>query len=315
MLLGIVSGLAAIYGLGSLMRPSLQSKLLEVLLRLSCEKGTVNARGPKLAAQGKAPNAVPSKRMRKRYTVTMREVNGCGVYIIAPRDATSNQHIYYLHGGEYIYGFFPQHWHFISRLVDALGCTVTAPDYPLAPAGHVDNVFALVLPLYRELVSQVGAANLTIMGDSSGGGMSLALAERLRDEGDPQPAHLILLSPWLDVTMTNLAIEAVDRVDPLLGVPGLMTAGKMYAGDTNPAHPLVSPIYGDIAGLAPIALFVGAHDVLVADCRKFKGMAQARGIPLDYYEYEGMIHGWMFLGFLPEAREAFNEVVESVKGS
>ena len=95
------------------------------------------------------------------------------------------------------------HWNFIGRLVDATGVSVTAPIYPLAPEHKCEKLIPQMQELFGQLAEKYGAANMTVMGDSAGGGLSLALAHALRDSGRPQPARLILLSPWLDVTATH----------------------------------------------------------------------------------------------------------------
>src|SRR5678815_5813419 len=110
--------------------------------------------------------------------------------------------------------FAPQHWDLMSKLVQGANCTVTAPNYPHAPEYYVGDVFALMLPLYNELAAAAGSSNITIMVDSSGGGIALALAQRLRDDGLPQPGRLILLSPWLDATLSNPELSLIHISEP-----------------------------------------------------------------------------------------------------
>ena len=102
-------------------------------------------------------------------------------------------------------------------------------------------------------------------------------------------------------------------MDPFLGKEGLRQAGKLYAGDTVPDHYLVSPINGSLAGLGKISLFAGSKEILVADTRKLKSLAEANGIDLDYYEYEDMVHAWMFLHFLPESRRAKQKIMDLIR--
>ena len=215
-------------------------------------------------------------------------------------------------GGGYVNSFASQHWTLMSKLVQALNCTVTAPNYPHAPEYHVHDVFALLLPLYTELAARAGAANVILMGDSSGGGISLALAQRLREEGGEQPRQIILLSPWLDATLSNPDIPEFDRIDPFLGVEGLKYAGEVYARNVDPKNYLVSPVYGSLKDLAPVTLFIGTCDILFPDCRKLRDKAAAEGVTIDYREYDGMVHDWM-LGPLPESKHAIREIVEKIR--
>lgn len=272
---------------------SMQSELTELALQLIGRKNKVSFRPTQLAAREMAEEedeegTEPSRRMHMKFHITTQEMNEQTVWSIAPKEKATDKHIYYLHGGTYVDGFTNQHWYLVANLVERLRCTVTAPDYPLAPDHDVHDALEMVIPLYRELVETADASNLTLMGDSAGGGMSLALAQWLRNEDIKQPSNLFLLSPWLDVTMTNPEISRVVKIDDSSSeIQELRQRGKMYAGKTDPRNYIVSPIYGSLDHLAPITLLVGMNDVFIADCRKLKAKAGAEGIALDYREFEG----------------------------
>ncbi|HEY9406988.1 MAG TPA: alpha/beta hydrolase [Nitrososphaera sp.] len=271
----------------------MQSELTELALQLIGRKNKVSFRPTQLAAGEMAEEdddegTEPSRRMHMKFHITTQEMNEQTVWSVAPKKKATGKQIYYLHGGTYVDGFTNQHWYFVANLVERLRCTVTAPDYPLALDHDVHDALEMVIPLYRELVETADASNLTLMGDSAGGGMSLALAQWLRNEDIKQPSNLFLLSPWLDVTMTNPDISRVVKIDDSSSeIQELRQRGKMYAGKTDPTNYIVSPIYGSLDHLAPITLLVGMNDVFVADCRKLKAKADAEGIALDYREFEG----------------------------
>lgn len=301
---------------------SLQSRLFKVALRVVRRKGHLKRLADRLEAghakgesrrknEGFLVSDEPPPKMRERYGLEQREVRGRNVFILSPKTRPSEHHVLYLHGGAYISNFAVPHWRFMGRLVDGLGCSITAPDYPLAPESTYKDAFAMVLPIYSDLVRRVGPANVTLMGDSSGGGMSLALAQRLREEGLPQPANLVLISPWLDVTLGNAMVQEADKKDPFIGVAGARKAGRMYAGGDDPNSYLLSPINGSLEGLGKITVFIGTHDVLLPDCRRLKARAEARGILLDYREYEDMVHVWP-LFTLPESNRALAQIVAAV---
>ena len=164
----------------------------------------------------------------------------------------------------------------MSKLVDRLAAPSPRQTIHTRPSTTHD-VFALMLPLYNELASGAGSSNITIMGDSSGGGISLALAQRLREDGHEQPGHVVLLSPWLDATLSNPEIAEFDKIDPFLGVAGLKYGGEVYARDVDPKSYLVSPVYGSLKDLAPVTLFIGTRDILYPDCRKLRDKAHVEG--------------------------------------
>lgn len=233
------------------------------------------------------------------------------VWTIAPKVNAGSKHILYLHGGGYVNSFASQHWTFMTRLIDALGCTVIAPNYPHAPEYYVHDVMDFLLRLYDDVAASAGSKNVTVMGDSSGGGIGLALVQRLREEGREQPANVVLLCPWLDASLSNPEILVYDKIDPFLDMEGLKYAGAVYARDVDPKSSVVSPVYGSLKGLAPISLFAATRDILMPDCRKLRDLAEAEGVKLDYREYEGMLHDWMLIS-LPESKQALKEIIAIV---
>ncbi|WP_020612597.1 alpha/beta hydrolase [Sediminispirochaeta bajacaliforniensis] len=257
-------------------------------------------------------DAKPSKRMRKDFDVSCETRMGSDVWTIAPKQRSRSIHIIYFHGGSYIMGFHRLHWHLIGNLARSLGVSVTAPDYPLAPRSTVKDVFDLILPLYRDISARY--EHIILMGDSAGGGLSLALAQKARDEGLRAPCRLILFAPWVDVTMTNPDIAELDSRDPCLNRSGLKSAGLSYAGSTDPAHFLVSPLYGDLKSLPPITIFVGTNDMLLADCRRLRQKGMEVGSNVELHEIEGLVHPGIMLP-LPESQAVLQEVAHLVQTS
>src|SRR6185503_5191803 len=289
--------------------PSIQAKLINVVLHVLRMKRSVN-RMRERVANGDRTYTEPSRRLHHKHRISKREVNGHLVWTIAPKENAGEKQVIYLHGGAYVNSFASQHWALMSKLVEMLNCTIIAPNYPHAPEHCVTDVFDLLVPLYNELAARAGSSNVTLMGDSSGGGISLALAQRLREDGNDQPAHIVLLSPWLDATLSNPQIEELDKTDPFLGVEGLKYGGEVYARDVDPRSYLVSPVYGSLKDLAPITLFIGTRDILYADCRKLWNNAGAEGVAINYREYEGMVHNWMLVP-MPEAKHAIAEIIDT----
>jgi len=120
-----------------------------------------------------------------------------------------------------------------------------------------------------------------------------------------------LISPWLDITLKNKDIKAIDPQDPILGVKGLRRAGRSYAGKTNPNNYLLSPINGPVGGLGKISILIGTKDILVADTRKFKSITQAKGVEINYFEYEDMLHVWPLFN-LPESKIAIEQIKQII---
>ena len=72
------------------------------------------------------------------------------------------------------------------------------------------------------------------MGDSSGGGLALSFNEYLAINNLKQPNDLILLSPWLDITLSSEKIETYEKKDPMLSCEPLREIGMLWANDIDP---------------------------------------------------------------------------------
>ncbi len=257
----------------------------------------------------------PSAAMRRRFDVSSRTLNGYEVFTVAPRAGRGNLnpgHVMYIHGGAYVEGIFRWHWYFIAEMVERLGMTFTVPLYPLAPEHDCAAASAVVLGVYRDLLGHCDPSQLVVMGDSAGGGLAMSLIAQAIAAGLAGPAALVLLSPWLDVTMTDPTQQELEKVDPLLVRAGPKAAGRWYAGAMSTADPRVSPLYGEIAGLPPILMFCGTHDILVADARRLAARAAAEGTDVEYHEEPGLMHVYPLL-FFPESRKAQDRIVAFVR--
>ena len=289
---------------------SIESKLFYLLLRLINKKKFLDMQ----FAFGKFDfnnSRLPPKRTEKVCNVSSYTANGRNVFVLSPKSGKATQHVLYLHGGAYLQNFVRQHWKFLSNLVASTDSVVTAPDYPLAPKHTFIDAFQMVISVYREMVANVGSNNIVIMGDSAGGGFSLGLCQRLKFENLPQPRRIILLSPWLDLTLTNPVIHSIDSHDPFLGISGLRKAALAYSGGYDLNDYRLSPINGSLYEIASVSIFIGSNDILVADARKLTMMAKNRGIEIDYHEYSGMVHVWMLLYF-PESRHAQEKIKQLI---
>lgn len=263
----------------------------------------------------RVPGILP-ERFRQRYRVSEERVNGDAVYTIAPKTGASGRHVLYLHGGAYLFDILSFHWRFIAEMVDMLDCTVTVPLYPLAPERQCRDAFDMTLQVYRSLIATIDPKSLAIMGDSAGGGLTLAVAQGAQREGLAQPGRILLLSPWLDVSMVNPDIAALAPRDPLLTWQAAIAVGQLYAGDLSVTDPRVSPLYGGLEDLAPIHLFTGRRDILNADARLLRDRAISQAQALTFHEEPEMMHAWMLLP-TPEgraARAAIIALVSSLEG-
>lgn len=220
---------------------------------------------------------------RKVFTITPKNIDEAG----------NSKYIVYFHGGSYMAEATQNHWDFLEQLVKDTGYTVIMPDYPLTPKNTYKEVYAMVEPLYKEIIEKVGNANVIFMGDSAGGGLALGLYEKIAEENVGLPIKTILISPWLDVRLQNENIQAVEKNDTVLNKEALRIAGIAYAGADGIDSYLVNPIEGDLSTLKNIKIWIGTYDILEPDCQLLQEKAQEVGGDVEIKEYEQAKHIWL----------------------
>lgn len=231
-------------------------------------------------------------------------------------DAESDTLIVYYPGGGYLNQPLKYHWRIINTLCQDLECSVLMPVYPKTPQYTCEESYDIVMKFYLDCVNTRDIGKLVFMGDSSGGGMSLVMSQLLRDEHPEarQPEEIILLSPWMDVSMDNEEITAVDPHDPMLDSAGVAAVGRMWAGDRDVHDPLASPIYGTFENLGRITIFAGTRDILCPDDVKFSEMLTEQGIDHISVVEEGLNHPYVLFP-IPEAKEAQELIVDIINGN
>lgn len=229
------------------------------------------------------------------YELKVENYIGRKVFVVTPKSREkTDKVILYFHGGSYMAEATKQHWEFIGKLIDDTGATVIFPDYPLTPKYNYKDVFNMVVPLYKEIDERIDIENrLIVMGDSAGGGLSLALLEKVSEENLKMPQKTILISPCLDVRLNNPDIEKIENKDKKLNKEALKLAGIAYAGEDGIDSYLVNPIDGDLSKLKNITILVGTDDILNPDAHKLQEKAKNINVKIDLKEYENASHIWL----------------------
>lgn len=257
----------------------------------------------------------PPQKLCQRHTVRTERVDGRDVFTVEPRTARKatrggGRVVVFLHGGTYVSEMLPQHWELVSRMVDG-GCRVDVPSYGLAPTHTVVDGIDFVTAAYEYVRTDSGTDDVILAGDTAGGGLALAVAQHLVATDRPAPRRLVLVSPWLDATLSNPDIAEID--DPWLHPVGLAECGRAWAGPLDPADPRVSPLYGDLAGLPPIDAYVGTRDLFHPDVLDLASRCAAAGVTCQVEEITGAVHSYP-LTQTPEGRASRTRLVRSLTG-
>jgi acetyl esterase/lipase len=221
----------------------------------------------------------------------------------------SDPTILYLHGGGYVVCSPATHRDLVSRIAAASGARAIAVDYRKAPEfpfpAPVDDAEAA----YRALLdSGTPAERIFVGGDSAGGGLALALLQRIKETGLPMPRAAILLSPWVDLECGGESIAKNARYD-YLPVRGLAWGVQQYLGDTDRRHPHASAVHADLAGLPPLLIQTGSAELFLSENEALARRAREAGVEVTHEIEDGMVHVFQaFATFVPEVDVAIQRI-------
>ena len=254
--------------------------------------------------------------LQEKVKIETKEFMERKLFEISPKneEEKSGKTILYFHGGAYVAEATQQHWHFLEKLVNDTKATVIMPDYPLTPKYTYKDVLKMIEPVYKETLIKVGAENLIVMGDSAGGGMALGLMEKLSQSNVEMPSKTILISPWLDTTMSNSKIDEVQKNDKDLNKEKLYLAGISYARDLKKEEEyFINPINGKLSKLKNIVIFTGTYDILNPDCHILQEKSQKDGVSIEIKEYEKAPHIWIVNNEDELANSAYKDLLKKMK--
>lgn len=236
--------------------------------------------------------------------ISRRKIQVNGVSVQDLNASQSGHLIIYAHGGAFYLGDVATHVGLTSRLAKLCQARVWSVNYRLAPQHPFPAALDDLLSVYRSALEQVSADNIILAGDSAGGGLTLSTACAIRDAGLPQPAGLILISPWVDLTLTDMHSVA-DKIDPLVSWKFLRAGIRHYCGNENPGHPRISPLFSDLQHLPAVLMHCGTDEIIRGDSERLNQRLIQAGVAVDFKLVADMWHVFpIHAGSLHEADNA-----------
>jgi acetyl esterase/lipase len=200
----------------------------------------------------------------------------------------------FFHGGGYCSGSLKSHRSLVGEAGRAARLRTLALEYRLAPEHPFPAALDDAEQAWRFLRGQGYAANrIAVGGDSAGGGLTLALVQRLRAQGEALPGFLWLLSPWTDLTLSGATLASKDAVDPLIHKGYLAELATAYLAGHDAKNPLVSPLFAELAGLPPTLIQVGSAETLLSDATRLAEALGAASVPVTLEVWPEMIHAFV----------------------
>jgi acetyl esterase/lipase len=234
--------------------------------------------------------------------------DGVSCQWVIPQNSPTDQVLFYLHGGGFVFGLTPPHLQMGAYLARKMNMRILMVDYRLAPKHPFPAALDDCAAAYRWLLKQgISAQNIVVAGDSAGGNLAITLSMVLRDSGDPLPAAAACLSPAVDLAKDN---AHPGYQDPLLPPRAVRFYTQSYVGDNDAHDPLISPVYGDLRGLPPLLLHVGEDEILRDGAVRFAELAEAADVDVRLEIYPRMWHVWQLNLALPQATQSLDDIAQ-----
>jgi monoterpene epsilon-lactone hydrolase len=253
--------------------------------------------------------SVPLPPRIERTSVTL---GGVPTERLSPDDTKGQQALLFFHSGGYTSGTAADHAALTAHLALAAGAVGYLPEYRRAPEYRFPAAVDDAIDSYRGLLEAgCPAEEIVLAGDSAGGGMAVAVAQQAPTRGLPKPAGIYVLSPWVDLTVTNASYDLRGPHDPMLSRTALADMAHAYLNGADARNPLASPVFGDFSRFPPLLIHVGADEVLLDDASALAVAASRTGTDVTLRVWATMIH--MFPWFSSELQTGRAAIEEAGK--
>ena len=260
-----------------------------------------------------AAAALPALRDKLGVTIEATTIAGVKVFILTPKDipaANRTRLLVNVHGGGYVFGPGESGTGEATAMA-AQGFKVIAIDYRMPPDFPYPAAMDDAMAVWKELVKTHDPRSMAIFGSSTGGGMTLAMVLRAKQEGLPLPAAIAPGTPWSDLTERGDTYKTNEWLDNVLVSwhGWLGHAAELYASGHDLKDPQLSPIYGDFAGFPPAILTSGTRDLFLSLTVLTHRKLRRAGVEAELQVFEGASHAEYYIDpTTPESKEAFTEI-------
>lgn len=264
----------------------------------------------RLAKARRSDKRDPPSKVRKGRTYSQTELSGSTLAELRLPADTSRRTILYLHGGGYLTGPFGPEWSMIGSIASQTNADLAVLLYPRAPEHEAPDAIEAAVEAYGICTRRHGASRTTVIGTSSGGGLAVAMMSELLQRGSPLPAAAILISPAVDMALSEDVTHLADR-DVLLSPDFVRASGALYSGELGVNHPWVSPTNGELKGLPPMSIYAGSDEILLPSIETFSDRVIAAGGDITVEIGEGQQHTYPTAP-IPEGYQARDHIVARI---
>ena len=294
---------------------SWQFKLYKLLLRLQFRGQVLDGSRPIETERANQERMLSFLRLPSACATESLMVAGVPAEWIDNPTVDNGRIILYLHGGAYCLCSINTHRTLAAYIGQAANAKTLIIDYRLAPEHHHPAALEDATAVYKWCLDEgYDPQKIAIVGDSAGGGLTLATLLALREQNVPMPGTAVCLSPWVDLLGSGNSMQNKVEHDPILSPKFLQNSAKMYTNGHKLENPFISPLYASFHNLPPLLIQVGTNEILLDDAVRLAEKAKVDGVEVTLDIWPEMFHVWqMASSFLPEAKTAVSQIGEFIQ--
>ncbi len=265
----------------------------------------------------------PPKKLYSNYYIELKKFDDGGIWTCETKSVKKDDPtLLYFYGSGLIRGPRKQHWKFIEQLLQRGVPRIILVEAPLFPSYKIFQILKWSLKVTTEIVNNKvnKVTQFKVLGEGSGAWLAYYFLHNLTNKNQLPVDELILLCPWLDVTLSNPWIDKIEAIDPINNRAEWTRLGAIWqrqiataeehetakGGDKNTTASL-APVYLDLRKMPPTRVYTAEYDIFKADAEKLRQKAASQPVIFNYYEYKKMIHKWYHYD-LPESKLLFDQL-------
>lgn len=257
------------------------------------------------------------KKLFKHYDAIESSIDDHELVTINP-NAVTGKHLIYFHGGGYVLSIQYLQWLMVKKIIRQENISASVFNYPLAPESNYEKTHAISLKCYKQLAEQYPNDQFIFLGDSAGGGLSLALLQSLlQEEYQKLPQAMVLISPWFNLAKTQADLEKVKHCDKLISARFTKQCAEAYTNQGDSKSPLASPLLGinilkekwpllEKQNFKALTLY-SSDELIREDSQQLEHETHELGQAFSFNAYPSMQHVWPLYP-LPETKKALEEI-------
>lgn len=270
-----------------------------------------------LASRVVAPVTTTTRDAVNLPNASARLVRAAGVL---PADG-KRRAVLYLHGGAFLTCGANSHCRLVEMLSEFADSPVLVVNYRLLPKHSVGMALDDCNDGYQWLRSRgYEPEQIVLAGDSAGGYLALALAQRLRQHEGEEPAALVAISPLLQLAKEFKQAHPNIKTDAMFPARAFDALVALVAGAAarnvvdGKAEEIYEPLEHIEPGLPRTLIHVSGSEVLLHDAQLAAARLAAAGVPAEVRVWPGQVHDFQLAApVVPEAVRSLRQIGQYIR--